>query len=351
MSVADGFVDAILESPVGVALLARLETRARYPDGYGLVVDSERETVSAAAEAVAQMSFGALVELAVFAGVFDAGPWTPDSPDTLALAYRDAEARLPIAEALSDRFGAQLHAPIDRNAQQWWVTEQLPVDRLAPLFHDYEDVYDAGQFTWAGLWTVTDPPAITHEQLVDAWELHGGPVSRWRLPVLPAARVFEVHRPADWARLVTEHSRNAATNLEHWELPSINQRRSDLADLMAVPGQRAARTSMRRHLVPDWRSVADHHDGVHLSWAGFITTEGCITDFEAGDVTMLRYWFSERTHWLTDTFGPPEPAPPPSLAEPQPGEVGIGAIDVSAHPERRASDARSLARLLGRRVE
>lgn len=342
-----GFVDDLLESPVGVALLARLETRARYPAGSGLLLDSSPGTVEAAAEGVAQMSFGELVALVVLAGEIDVGPWISDAATTAAAAYRHAELRAPIAAALDDRFGNELHAEMDRTAQQWWATETVPVERLAPLFRKFEDVYGAGQFTWAGLWTVSDPPEVAHAQLIDAWELHPGPVSRWCLPVLPEARVYEVHRPADWVRLVTEHPRVAASHSEHWELSSINQAQHDLVSLMTVPGQRAARTNVRRHLVSDWRSVADHFDGVHLSWAGFITSEGCITDLDGGDVAMLRYWFSERTHWLSDVFGEPEPGLPPSLDEPGADE-GIGAVDLGTDPDRRPRDADSLARLLGR---
>lgn len=343
-----GFVDDILESPVGVALLARLETRARFPEGYGLVLDSSPDAVRAAADGVAQMSFGELVDLAVLAGEIDVGPWISDAPATVAAAYRHAELRAPIAIALCDRFGDELQAEMDRTVQQWWGTEKVPVERLAPLFGDFEDVYGAGQFSWAGLWTVSDPPDAAHAQLIDAWELYPGPVSRWRLPVPAQARVFEVHRPADWARLVTEHPREAASHSEHWELPSVNQKQADLTSLLSVPGQRAARTTMRRHLVPDWRSVADRYDGVHLSWAGFISSEGCISDLEGGDVTMLRYWFSERTHWLSDVFGEPEPGPPPSLDE-LVADEGIGGVDVRTDSDRRRSDADALAELLGRR--
>ena len=204
-------------------------------------------------------------------------------------------------------------------------------------------MYDAGQFTWAGLWTVTDAADAAHADLIGAWEMETGAVSRWRLPVVAAARVFEVHRPADWTRLVTEHPRASALDDAHWELPGINQRVGDLTSLLGVPGQRAARTSMRRHLVPDWRAVSERYDGVHLSWAGFITSEGCITDLDGGDVTMLRYWFSERTHWLADVFGEPEPLPAPWL----PYDTLVGA-DVTTDEGRRARDHGVLTRLLGR---
>ncbi len=348
MAVRDGFVDAILESPVGVTLLARLETRVRYPEGRGLVLDTAQDSVMAAAEAVARMTFGELVQLAVLTGELDVGPWTSDAPETAAAAYRHAEARAPIAEALNDRFATALHQPIPRHGQQWWTTGDLPVDRLAPLFRDYENVYGAGQFSWAGLWTVSDPPDVAHEELVNAWELYPGPISRWRLPVLAEARVFEVHRPSDWARLVMDHPREKASRQEYWELPGVNQRGSELSALTAVSGQRAARTTIGRHLVPDWRSVADRYDGVHLSWAGFITAEGCITDLGGGDVAMLRYWFSERTHWLADVFGEPEPAPAPVLPARLAQHGSDGPVDVTSNVERRSRDARALLELLGR---
>lgn len=219
MAVTDGFVDAVLESPLGAALLAQLETRVRYPERRGLVLETDAGSVSAAAEAVSGMSFGALVELAVLTGWHDVGPWICDAGETVAVAHSQAEARAPIAEALEARFGAALHEPIEREAQQWWTTGEPRVDRLAPLFRNYELVYGAGQFTWAGLWTVSDPPEVAHAELAAARELEDGAISRWRLPVLPEARVLEVHRPADWARLVREHPRAEVSGQEGWELP------------------------------------------------------------------------------------------------------------------------------------
>ena len=68
---------------------------------------------------------------------------------------------------------------------------------------------------------------------------------------------------------------------------------------------------MRHRLVPDWAAVAADYDGVHLSWGGFLTAEGYVSDLDGGDVTMLRYWFSERTLWLRDVFGEPVPLDAP----------------------------------------
>jgi hypothetical protein len=347
-SVTDGFVDAIMASPLGVVLLAALESRARNEPRWSVVRETSPATVAAAVDVVERMSFGDLVEIIVLTGYLSAGPWSSDAPSTVATSYRNAMARLPIAEAVDGRFGAALHAPIDRGAQQWWSDGSTWrwVDRIAPLFHDFEHVYGSGQFTWAGLWTVTDPPTEAHQDLIGAWELEQGPVDRWDLPVATDTRVFEVHRPADWARLVAEHPREGMPHPE-WQLPGLNQHIHDVAPLLSVPGQRAVRTSVRRHLVPDWRAVAGEYEGVHLSWAGFLTAEGCITDLGDGEVTLLRYWFSERTLWLADVFGEPRPGTPVVLHDPATDRPFATPVQQSSAGERALVE-QSLRRLLGR---
>ena len=105
--------------------------------------------------------------------------------------------------------------------------------------------------------------------------------------------MVDIHRPLEWARPVKTDPWPADPH-EGWELPGVNQHISDISPLFEAADQRAARRSIRKHLVPDSRTVADHYDGIHLSWAGFITSEGCIVDLGDGDVTTLRYWFSER---------------------------------------------------------
>ena len=258
------------------------------------------------------MSFGQLVETAVFAGVFESGAWMGDAPAKIAAAYEQAERRVPIAEAIAERFGEQLHARMDHSAQQWFTDGHPWLAKRAPGFERLHEVYGAGEFPLAGLWTATSPPAEALVEMVGAWELETGPITRWWMPVRPEARVFEIHRPADWARLVTAHPR-AAEPHPGWELPGVNQHVTDIAPLLGSPGRRAARSSVRHHVVPDWQSVAGQYDGVHLSWAGFITAEGFIEDLGDGAVTMLRYWFSERTLWLADAFGTPRPAPDPQI--------------------------------------
>lgn len=202
-------------------------------------------------------------------------PWSPTGPEDLAHAYRLAGKRRPIALAVAEHFVSQLAGPLDLSAQQWWHGNHAKEGYFAePRSTDFSHVYGSGQFLWAGLWTASDPPGEAHDVLVSAWELFPGPSSRWRLPVHPETRVWEVDHPADWARLVESYPKAAVVPHPSWELPGPNRHLGDVAGLLGVPAQRAARTSVGRQLVPDWEAVAKDYDGVHLSWAGSITTEG-----------------------------------------------------------------------------
>ncbi len=342
------FVEALLAAPAGVALLARLEAEHRSDVAwFDSPADSDPAVVGQAARSVGTMSFGRMVKLAVEAAESLAGPWTGDAPGPLVGAYRHAAARRPIAEAVDARFAARLRAPVDLEAQQWWHTNhprQGPFDR--GLFRDFGSVYGNGEFTEAGLWTATEPPADAHDALVSAWEMFEGPVSRWRLPLHLGARAWEVHRPGDWVRLVEAYPKRAVKAHAGWELPGPNQPDGGLAaELLAVPGQHAMRAHVSRHVLPDWAAVSADYDGVHLSWAGFLTTEGYVCDLDAGGVTMPRYWGSERTHWLADVFGDPVPLGAPVLSGSMSGALGV---DVGVDDARRAHDLDVLTKLLVR---
>ncbi len=62
---------------------------------------------------------------------------------------------------------------------------------------------------------------------------------------------------------------------------------------------------------------------------------------------MLRYRFSERTHWLADVFGKPEPAAAPVLPTRLAQGGRNGPVDVTSDLERQRRDARALLQLLG----
>lgn len=339
------FVDALSAAPVGAALLAMLECGVRRDvPAWAIPVDSDGGAVAAAADALAETSLGSLLAVAVDAAAFRVGPWMPDAPVSLAAAYRHVQDRRAIAEAIGEQFGSALHAPLDPATQQWWHSGSPGNEFFTrPRFRAFDDVYGAGQFTLASMWTVSDPPPEVHGELIGAWELEPDPVSRWRLPARPDARVFEVHRPADWVQLVTEYPATGRPHPE-WELPGPNQLSGDLHELLAIDCQHGARISIRRHLVPDWAAVAADYDGVHLSWSGFLTTEGFASDLGDGDVALLRYWFSERTHWVRDVFAEPIPLDAPHL-DPDGALLGV---DVRNDEARRDDDRAILKAQRGR---
>ena len=140
VAAAEGFVEAMAASPLGVTLLAVLESRTRRPEGYALSLETSPASVAAAVEMPEMMSFGAFADLGVLTGSIYVGPWISDAPSTVAAAYHHAAARLAIAEAVAERFANELHAPLGRAAQQWWTDGAAGIASLAPLFDRFDAV-------------------------------------------------------------------------------------------------------------------------------------------------------------------------------------------------------------------
>lgn len=156
MGVDDGLVDAVLASPLGVSWLAVLEAGPTEGEGWSMSSPtSDGAAVAAAVDLIAEMSFGTLMDAAVYAAVIESGPWIGDVPTKIAAAYRHAEQRAPIAAAVAERFANELGAPPDPTAQQWWTDGNPGIETVGPPFRRFEDVYGAGEFTWAGLQTAT----------------------------------------------------------------------------------------------------------------------------------------------------------------------------------------------------
>lgn len=332
---------------MGVALLARLERGQRRD--LSVLDDSPAASlptaVRAAVDALAGTTADELVAYALDAGRI-AGPWTTDAEAQVARAYRRAGDRRALAEAVAERFGADLHGEVEAVPQEWWLAYRVEEPWFyRRLFARLDDGYGNGEFTWNGLWTVGAPPAEAHDGLVEAWEMNDGPVTRWQVPVRPGARIWPIHRPEDWVALVTRYPRPARAGHGGWELPGPNQHLRRVQDLFALPDQNAARYYVRRHLVPDWPAVAQDWDAVHLSWAGFLTTEGFVSDLGDGAVTMLRYWASQRTLWLADVLGDPEPLPAPGLSG---RYCGVNGEDARTDEIRRSADEYLMQAQLGR---
>ena len=247
----DELVDRLLEAPLALAALADhagLLPLFTPPAAASVPADAD-ERVARSIERLEQQTFGELMAGAVEVGTLRVGPWISEGPDTAAAAYRLAGVLRPLAEAVVRRFFDDLVRPVALGAQEWWACALEHRHGPVRLFEDYDDVYDGGEFTLAGLWTVTDPPAEVHGWLATAWELDLPPVSRWHLPVRAGARTYEIVTPGDWARLVRTYPHTGSTvgsRREHtsWSIAYPNTGR--IAGCVGWPGSRGSGP-------PSWR--------------------------------------------------------------------------------------------------
>ena len=312
------FADELIAAPIGAVLLGvlEMEQHPHIPWQQPVVPDDAR--IAQAAGHVSAMSFGDLLE-AAFNASSQVGPWNPDGPDQAFEAYLHVEQRRSIAEAVDEVFGEQLRAPIDLDAQEWWVGNPSCIKkRITPAFCDFAKTYGSGEFPWEAVRTVTAPPRQVHQSFVWEQEIPDG-VGRWSLPIDAAALeqlpVYTIHSPGDWAKLVKQHPLEATPGQGSWGLPNNQSALSPRHRLYSLANQHASVGSHSHHLVPDWTSVSTEYCGVHLSWGGWITSEGYARLDEDKTVTMVRYWFSDRTFWLSDVFGDPVRLPAPDIRQ------------------------------------
>jgi hypothetical protein len=305
-----------MASPVGATLLGVLEKLSHPGTPWFTSIEPNDSLIEKAARRVTSMTFAEFLDIAYMAAG-QIGPWVSDADQSAADAYRHVDRRRPIAEAIASTFPDELHAPMDSDQQEWW-TGDAKGGRFHKKFQDPTQTYGSGEFAWNGLWTVSSPPPEAHQGLIGAWELPR-PVGRWEIPIhseSEAPSLFDVHRPEDWRRLVLDHPADATPRQTNWEMPGGQGALGRRSEIFTVDNQHAAIRSFSRHLVPNWSQVAQRYDGVHLSWAGWITTEGYVDVDDSGTAVMLRYWFSERTLWLADRFGDPSPLPRPAEESP-----------------------------------
>jgi hypothetical protein len=300
--------DDLMSAPLGAALLDRLEAIARrqrdseWFEPFLALPDTREDDVAAAARWAAEASHDDVLRLVLEAGEL-VGPWHGSGPQNAARAMRLSSHRVAIADAVLGRAEGPLTAR-DMSAEQWWWTDSLP-----PVGRFADDIERLGpHFAWVtaprgGLWSTAPVDLALAELLTYAWEVVFGPLSIWRLDANPSARVYEIHSSQDWRALVERYPLDASEWAERscsWELSASSFPGGEPADtLLAVAGQTAARRDWGRVLMPDWAAVAVDWDAVHLSWLGFVTTEGRVLELDNGDVTILRNWCSERTNWLT----------------------------------------------------
>jgi hypothetical protein len=330
---------AMLHSPIGACLLDRLEHDARGRGDrlwrpFEALPDSDPGAVRTAARLAADRHPTALLRLALSAADM-VGPWNQAGPRNATVALKLASHREPIAEVLAARAAPAWGAPVAD--QHWWWTDCLPDDR-GSIGTDLEPFPAWATRPLRSLLTTSPVDLTLTDALTSAWEMVQGPITVWQLRAEPTARVYELHGPDDWSRLVRAYPSDTTEQYggqASWELRDITAA-DDVTALLSIPGQHAARRRWRRILTPDWVAVAADWDAVHLSWPGLVSTEGTVVDLDDGDVTMLRGWGSERTAWLNPVLGDPEPLPPPPRD---------GTVDFAGDPE--AQQGRSAAAELG----
>jgi hypothetical protein len=338
------FIEALLVAPAGAVFLGRLEAQERSDVPWWDIPDTA--DLGAMGDVVSGLQarpVGELLALAVDAAESNAGPWNQHAPAKVATALSTAPDRRALDAAVVERLGSILETPLEPDSQEWWWSP-WPWEvtaRFRPLGEGEHSRMRAWcTASWEGIWTVSAPDDELADSLVSTWELDYA-TSRWHLAVDDSARVFEVDGPGDWERLVRGYTAEGQVG-GHWELPSPDQ--GNVEALAKLDGQRAMRTNIGRFLVPDWNAVAEDWDGVHLTWGGFLTTEGLVIDMGDDDVAMLRGWGSERTLFLNPVLSDPEPLERPALTGRVNGNVGV---DVRTDFERRAGDFEWLKRRLG----
>jgi hypothetical protein len=124
-------------------------------------------------------------------------------------------------------------------------------------------------------------------------------------PLLPIdeRRILEIREEQDWVRLCREHP-----------LDTTKSRRPLWG---SATGRDGAWT------VPDWTTVVEEYDGVHLSLGAYLDLAGRALDVDDRSASLIAGWHPDATFWLTPM---PESARPPELWTAR--ETQTSAIDV-----------------------
>lgn len=286
------------------------------PEGFGASPLDPPRPIEDVAGLVTEMKTDDLVA-AMLATSTSTNPWS-GAPPEVTEALRSAPTRRAIAEAVVATHRDFLTASLDRHGQVVWVwgSSELP----PPGVGDLALVYECGEFP-GGLRTHT---AVSSRHDGPFWWAHDGgrsdEVREWRLTVSPDARVAEVHSPDAWLELVRRHPsyvtpfredrarRELLSGHLAWDIRLRSVEPDGTATVELIDGSQ--KTGVSGLLMPDWTSVATEFDAVHLSWAGFLLAEANVVDAGDGWLTVLRYWASEQTVFLSDAFNAPEPVRP-----------------------------------------
>jgi hypothetical protein len=237
----------------------------------------------------------------------------PDKDDALLRARDSAVALAPVADRLLESAAIAWWAtPLDPERQRWiefarpdgasdpripGVPDRLLAWRAAEerrnvefgdLRRDYPDRYEITSGHW---WSTPDrwDALITSRDLAPY-----GPVGLWLLedfpgwesaaswPAVPAegTRVLELTGPDALADLVRRHPFDVSESRQ--------------------PDWKRATGRTGRWLIPDWPSVADEFDAVHVTVFGYLTCAGRPIAVDDDAATLMAGWAPDETYWLTE---------------------------------------------------
>jgi hypothetical protein len=292
-------VDNLFHSPLGVFVLTRCiievsGTPPGMPSIEYLVLHSSAEdmarwlqalsTREASSDRFDSLTTERLSELIAQCGAKLTPYWDSYQQQAEALLASSVSLR-PFADDLLQVPGtATWFANLDRMRQEWMSTASPAPGSSS--FHPDLHAYGTGiTKPRHALWTSTSvgegSSGWLHYVLwgEDRWE---PPYHRWRLEVMPEARVYEIHGPRAWQALCLAYP-----------APSF----------LAYPVE-----TPEALIEPNWQAVAQDWDGIHLSSGGLLTTER-VRWGRPGAQTHLYGWGVESTVWLRWVFGRVERLP------------------------------------------
>lgn len=104
----------------------------------------------------------------------------------------------------------------------------------------------------------------------------------WPVRAQDQVRVFEIDRPDNWLQLVERYGIDVTgKRMVQWS---------------------AATGLERRWVIPDWSSVAEDYDAVHLTLNGYLTTSGRALGLDSDSATFLAGWNPDESYWLSDVL-------------------------------------------------
>jgi hypothetical protein len=168
---------------------------------------------------------------------------------------------------------------MDRERQVWVGSAAEPPDQLLMVV-DLDPMHAEASKPKRAFWTSTVDPAVVSPWLEWPEGMLSGPSHLWRVAVSTAARVAEIHTPAEWSSFARTYA--GAHRAFRWS-----------GRPQSPPG--SARTD------PDWSKVAEDWDGVHLSVGGLLTAQD-VPYRSDGVTTELRGWDMESTAWFRWSF-------------------------------------------------